>query len=443
MSRSLLGSEFRKDGVSPDAVVALIERISKSAEFGQSIRSQEVLRYLCGSVLKNPEQKITEHQIGVSVFGWNPDRDPGDDTSVRVQISQLRKRLEHYFAFEGLNEPIRVRLPKGSYSPVFEARSSTSGNVLPPVAVSPVAPAPPRHTGFAVRLLVATNLAPLALAIGFAGLARTTAAPASVSPNLDQFWTPFRGRPAQVVLSDGNLVVLGEMLGREIPLHEYRAHLNPSEVVRSSVSDGAIRSLADRGFPTHLTGTQDVDVFGMVSSLLTRYRVPVGSISAPDFQMSQLDNVILLGHPRVNPWIHLFDDRLNFHYRFDWKERKAQIVNISPVQGEQAVYTADFGNHGYCVVACLPKPIGEGTAVLIYGSDMSSLEAGGKFVTDDQWIARLYARLHVTARNAPRYMEVLLRTELLDSMAPGFDIVAYRLPSGDPPGSNRPAKSVP
>jgi hypothetical protein len=430
MAGSFLRSELRTDGVSGDAVEALLDRISKSTEFSQSARSQEVLRYLCSSSVRNPEEKITEHQIGVSVFGWDPNRDSGDDTSVRVQISQLRKRLERYFAFEGAKEPIRIRLPKGSYSPVFEVRGAPSENHPAPVTIArpEIVPAPRFAGSNAMRVLIGTNLVTLVLALAFALLPRTVSVATGATPNLDQFWMAFRGRPAQVVLSDGNLVVLGEMLGREIPLPEYRSHFNPTGLVHSSISDEAIRSLADRVLPTHLTGTQDVNVFGMLSSLLTRYRVPVASVSAPDFQMSQLDNVILLGHPRVNPWIHLFDDQLNFRYGFDWKEHKGQIVNSSPAPGEQAIYTAEFGRHGYCVVACLPKPVGEGTAVLIYGSDLSSLEAGGKFATDEHWMAQLYSRLHVTARTAPRYIEVLLRTELLDNMVPGFDIVAYRLP---------------
>ncbi|SPE34673.1 hypothetical protein SBA3_2160007 [Candidatus Sulfopaludibacter sp. SbA3] len=328
-----------------------------------------------------------------------------------------------------------IRLPKGSYSPVFEVRHSALDRppgFVPVHGLETTHPAPSGPSLFTVRRLIALNVITAALAIAIAIWPKAPTVPAVVSPNLDQFWTPFRSRPAQIVLSDGNLVILSEMLGRDIALHEYRAHFNPTEVVRSSISDPAIRSLADRVLPTHLTGVQDVDVFRLVSSLLNRYRVPVGSISAQDFQMSQPDNVILLGHARVNPWVRLFDDRLNFHYKFDWKERKGQIVNLAPAPGEQATYTAEFGNHGYCVVACLPKPIGEGTALLIYGSDMSSLQAGGRFVTDDGWIGRLYARLHVTPKNAPRYIEVLLQTELLDSMAPSFDIVAYRLPSGDP-----------
>lgn len=426
MSESLFRSEPRSNIVSAEAVDRLLDRVSRSPEFAQSARSQEVLRYICGAALRNPEAKITEHQIGVAVFGWNPDRDYGHDTIVRVQISQLRRRLDQYAASDGRSDPIVIRMPRGSYSPVFELRHRPEPN---PEAV-PVAPLRPgRGT---VRLLVAMNLATAALAIAIAVWSRTSGVPALVSPSLDQFWAPFRGRPAQVVLSDGNLVVLGEMLGRDVALHEYRSHFNPAGVVRSSVADPAIRSLADRVLPTHLTGIQDVEVFGLLSSLLTRYQVPAGSISAQDFQMSQPDNVILLGHARLNPWVELFDDRLNFRYRFDWKERKGEIVNVAPQPGEQATYTAEFGKHGYCVVACLPKPVGDGTAVLIYGSDMSSLQAGGRFVTDDRWIARLYGRLGVTPKSAPRYIEVLLRTELLDSMAPGFDIAAYRLPSSEP-----------
>lgn len=435
MSRSPFGSEPRSNEASADAVETLIDRVSKSAEFAHATRSQEVLRYICRAALANPEEKITEHRIGVSVFGWNPDRDYSDDTIVRVQISQLRKRLDQYAAAAGRDDPIAIRLPRGSYSPVFEIRNPAPEKLSgPPAEPKPdtILPAPPSPGRFTVRLLVSLNLATAAIAVAIAVGSRTPPVQTSASPYLDQFWAPFRSRPAQVVLSDANLAILGEMLGRDIALHEYRAHFNPAALVRSSVSDPAVRSLADRVLPIHLTGVQDVDVFGLLSSLLTRYRVPVGSISPQDFQMSQPDNVILLGHVRVNPWVELFDDRLNFHYKFDWKERKGQIVNMAPAPGEQATYTAEFGRHGYCVVASLPKPVGEGTAVLIYGSDMSSLQAGGRFVTDDRWIARLYARLHVTPKSAPRYIEVLLRTELLDSIAPGFDIVAYRLPSGEP-----------
>src|SRR5262249_31153698 len=48
--------------------------------------------------------------------------DTSDDTIVCVQISQLRRRLEHYFLSEGAAEPIVIDLPKRSYAPVFRLR---------------------------------------------------------------------------------------------------------------------------------------------------------------------------------------------------------------------------------------------------------------------------------------------------------------------------------
>ncbi|HUI57868.1 MAG TPA: hypothetical protein VLY04_22985 [Bryobacteraceae bacterium] len=128
------------------------------------------------------------------------------------------------------------------------------------------------------------------------------------------------------------------------------------------------------------------------------------------------------------PWIRLFDDRLNFRYDFDWQAQTGKIINESPQPGEQAAYTASFGREGYCVVACLPKPMNQGTVVLIYGSDLSSLEAGGRFVCDENSLEQLYKRLGVTPEQAPPYVEVLLKTKLLENLAPEFQIIAHRIP---------------
>jgi hypothetical protein len=49
--------------------------------------------------------------------------------------------------------------------------------------------------------------------------------------------------------------------------------------------------------------------------------------------------------------------------------------------------------HGYADVAYLPKPQGEGTALLITGTNTSSINAGGHFLTDEQVVARLLQML--------------------------------------------------
>src|SRR5208282_138508 len=64
-----------------------------------------------------------EQYIGCAVFGRRADYNPGDDNIVRAEARELRKRLEQYFAGEGKEESLEIRIPKGSYVPVFEARN--------------------------------------------------------------------------------------------------------------------------------------------------------------------------------------------------------------------------------------------------------------------------------------------------------------------------------
>lgn len=70
----------------------------------------------------------------MGVFGRPVDYDTSQDTLVRVQASQLRKKLQQYFEEEGREETLIVDLPKGSYALVFrEGRGS--GAEVPVAAV--------------------------------------------------------------------------------------------------------------------------------------------------------------------------------------------------------------------------------------------------------------------------------------------------------------------
>jgi len=415
----------------------LVERICGSPQFEKSPRSQELLRYLCDGVLKDPSAPITEHQIGVALFGWSPDLDPGSDTIVRVQVSQLRKKLEHYFATEGKDAPAVIRIPRGSYAPAFDAPEHSHQEIAPALPGPARLPAvmPQLVTGPAlrptprslVRAVAASSLATAALmAVAFLLYTRSTAAPPT--PALDHFWKGFRsGRSAVVVVTDANLAMLTDVLGRLVSLNDYRFEGYPRDEL-DSIKDPQTRRFAEAIVRTHNTGMQDASTLASVGLLLSRYHVPISPISARDFRMPQPDNWVLLGHPKGNPWIRLFDDRLNFRYDFDWQAQTGKIINESPQPGEQAAYTAIFGREGYCVVACLPKPMNQGTVVLIYGSDLSSLEAGGRFVCDENSLEQLYKRLGVTPEQAPPYVEVLLKAKLLENLAPEFKIIAHRIP---------------
>jgi hypothetical protein len=52
-------------------------------------------------------------------LGYDSDFDPQADLVVRIQARRLRRVLDQYYDNQGVTDPIRIDIPKGSYVPVF------------------------------------------------------------------------------------------------------------------------------------------------------------------------------------------------------------------------------------------------------------------------------------------------------------------------------------
>jgi hypothetical protein len=408
-----------------------VERVAASAAFQKSPRLRELLFYLCRCALQDPRSCASEQQVGVQVFARQPGYDSSTDTIVRVHVSHLRRKLEHYFLSEGRDEPVVIDLPKGSYVPVFRAREHAGG-----------AESAPARTPARAHLAIVLLSGLLVLAVALCGwlayrnlqLRAGQAGMPARTPALDRFWGQLfqKGRQVQVVVSDANLMMLADILDRPVTLNDYRHRTYPRGLLETHLGDPKIRALADRISGTHLTPVQETDVVRAISPLSVRYQIPMSVVFARDFRMlpKASDNLILLGHKKGNPWVELFEDRMNFRYTYfgAGQQRTGIIVNQAPLPGEQKRYPVEYGVQGYCVIAYLPKPIGEGTALLVFGTDMSSVEAGGQMISDEGSLAHLLTRLGVREADRIPHFEVLLRTKLLVNVAPGFEFLAYRLP---------------
>jgi len=107
-------------------------------DFQRSARLRELLRYIVECSQQDPPVILSEQQIGSAVFGRPPEYDTSSDTIVRVQISQLRRRLEHYYLTEGQGEVIRIEIPRGSYSAVFRSVEQAGEDTAQPAVVTEV-----------------------------------------------------------------------------------------------------------------------------------------------------------------------------------------------------------------------------------------------------------------------------------------------------------------
>ena len=132
-----------------------LHRILSSSLFSNARRLSQFLEFVITKSIEGQGAELKESLIGVEVYGRSPSYDPRDDSIVRAEASRLRAKLREYYDTSGRNDPIRIELPKGSYTPVFQ-----------PSSAKPEPEPPPRRT-FRLRWAAAAlAVAVLAVVIG-------------------------------------------------------------------------------------------------------------------------------------------------------------------------------------------------------------------------------------------------------------------------------------
>lgn len=118
------------------AVRETLERLLASETFGRSERARKLLRYLVEREQAGEADRLKGFSIAMDVFGKDGDFDSSTDAVVRVQAGRLRELLQHYFANEGIAEPVRIAIPRGGYVPSYELNA-----IRLPVGQEPLAAA--------------------------------------------------------------------------------------------------------------------------------------------------------------------------------------------------------------------------------------------------------------------------------------------------------------
>ncbi|MBN2354551.1 helix-turn-helix domain-containing protein, partial [candidate division KSB1 bacterium] len=95
----------------------IVKKILQSSVFKDSKKTQELLQYLVKASEK--KETVKEVTIAADLFGKESSYDPHDDPSIRVYVSNLRKKLEYYYLTDGKKDDIRIEIPKGHYHVEF------------------------------------------------------------------------------------------------------------------------------------------------------------------------------------------------------------------------------------------------------------------------------------------------------------------------------------
>lgn len=441
-STSKTENEPRPEGVNIPASLSntgkmeLVERIAASHHLNKSVRLSELLRYLVERSINSPAEGLREQEIGANLFGREADYDTSQDNIVRVQVSQLRKKLVAYFNEEGRAEPFLIEIPRGAYLPVFVERMNQQARLAPATRVARLPWLP--------LLLLLTTIFFATLSIW---LWRRQAGPVSAGVPIDAP-LPSRGRavsslwgamfnqerPSDLVLADSTLTILQDQAGRTLHLDEVLQR-RFAEALPATLPENErkqILAIVARRY----TSFTDVELLGKILRIVHTdvwpdVRPPALTI-AREYRMRSFksNNVILLGSKRSNPWVELVEPQMNFTFHYPDGQRNPVIINRTPRAGEEPVYNPLDGR-GYAVIAFLPNPNNAGHILILAGDNAVSTEAAGEFVSSEEHLSRFFEQIGYEpapqGEPAPPPFEILLETEKLQGSPRSFQIVSYRV----------------
>jgi len=111
-----------------------LETILGSSVFKSADSLRELLRFTVHETLAGRGDDLKEYVLGATVLRKGDSFDPKADGIVRVQMRRLREHLDRYYATEGRNDPLRIDIPKGTYTPTFRS-APPSGPITVPAVV--------------------------------------------------------------------------------------------------------------------------------------------------------------------------------------------------------------------------------------------------------------------------------------------------------------------
>ncbi len=106
------------------AIREQLDRILKSGPFHQSHRRQRFLEFIVNETLAGRGEQLKAYNVALEVFERPESFDPVVDPLVRIEAARLRDKLREYYDADGQGDPIRIELPKGSYTPHIEFRQA-------------------------------------------------------------------------------------------------------------------------------------------------------------------------------------------------------------------------------------------------------------------------------------------------------------------------------
>ncbi len=402
-SRSVVHREARR---------AIFDRVARSKTFSRAARLVGLLQYL-GEASQDETrlEGLTEHQIGMRVFGRPESYNPMEDNIVRSSARLLRQKLEEYYKEEGARDPVRISIPRGRYVPELVSLDAA------PLPAIETAPLPPTR-----RHWFRYGAGGVAAAAAAAGALRYRS---DAGDPLSSLWSHLLDpkRRTIVILSDTAYVLAQDALETAIPVEEY---FNTEQWNRWATKAAERSGISTLGYRRY-TGVVDAEFALRVARRPEARNVEVLVRFARDLSVQDARgaNLLVLGAPHANPWISLLDRHANFRINLDFGIHKFHVENRKPLLQEPSHWTADELRRVYGLASFLPKPDGDGHVLLLEGATIAGTETAKDLVLNPSRFTRFRAKIQPGSAAVPHF-ESVWQTTSLAGTSPAAELVAWR-----------------
>lgn len=373
--------------VEHEALLAQIEKLSRSTVLHGAESLCKLLRYLGEHSLDSPRTSLKEYQIATEVFGRPADFDPRVDSTVRVQTGRLRSKLAEYYVGEGAPDRLVIEIPKGAYS--------LTSHIRPPVPAQRSYPL----SWFFLSIAIGTVTFVVAAIVVRRFMAPLPTAYEQPAPVLKTFWSAFAVGP------DAPLVVYSnaEFVGRpETGLRYFKPTLDAGKPILD-----------------HYTGVGEVmavhDLDQVFASLRREIHIKRGRLLTWDD--AKTSDLIFIGSPSENLSLRELAGTQDFVFaRKPSAPRKGDLMisNLHPGASEQATYLASEGpiTEDYALAALTSGQSESHRVLILAGITTFGTQAAVEFVCRAPRLDELISKLGPSARRRLPRFEALLRVKV-------------------------------
>jgi hypothetical protein len=435
-----------------------VDRILRSSAFQSAPNLRKLLEFLATRGTESEAADPTEHLIAAKVFGRS-NLDPSADTTVRTAVYRLRQKLGQYYASEGKEDKMLIRIPKGRYSIEFAERgpavstpsieelnafpeSSADGAAIRELSHGEhleYAPAPAVQPASTLLLkCFAAILLAGGIAIGW-GLHSVAASASRHETALISFWRNFAGSDRTILLTFSNVEMLhtetGDLLKFEGAVGARGAGVERS-VAEGGVSSPTLLGTHSFIYENGYTGTGEIHAVYQLTRLLSTSGVDVQVKRSQLIDNYDLKNrdVVLLGAGNENPAVG--DAHLKQGYVMEtprhvlWGNCIRDLKGALP--GGIAMYKVIRDQKSgvlktdYALFSVTPGPAPNRKIMFLAGLTTSGTEGAAECAASEECTSSLLAHLaaaaHTQVTALPPYFESIVEVHV----ARGLDPVIIR-----------------